>query len=51
MITRVASALYMGDRRGLDGMVQVRRGQGSLLPLPTMLRRWHIARDAFELVS
>src|SRR5688500_12613914 len=43
-------ALYMGDRRGLDGMVQVRRDLGALLPLPTDSRLRHFAMDAFEFI-
>ena len=41
----------MGDRRGLDDMVQVRRDLGKLLPLPADLRPRHFAMmDAFGFV-
>jgi hypothetical protein len=43
-------ALYMGDRRRQDVMVQVRRDLVALLPLPAEPRLWHFATDAIEMV-
>jgi hypothetical protein len=40
----------MGDRRGLDDMVQVRRDQGACRALPADPRLLHFPIDAFELI-
>jgi hypothetical protein len=48
MTTREASALSMGDRQGQDGMVRVRRDQGTLFLVPSDRWRGLSAHVAFE---